>query len=174
MRLRRLAVAAALVTVVVLPASSAVAEPSAHPSASAAAGAAASASAFQRPAKPAASAKFAVAGTVASVDATAGTIKINVKSGTKDVRRKTVTIVIAGSARIRVNGAKGTLADVKTGFRVAVSGTRSGTTYTATRVEARLIKAHPSPSTSPSPSDDDATPEPGHSESPEPSASPTT
>ena len=172
MRLRRLAVAAALVTVVVLPASSAVAEPSAHPSASAAA-AAASASAFQRPGKPAASAKFAVAGTVASVDATAGTIKINVKSGTKDVRRKTVTIVIAGSARIRVNGAKGTLADIKTGFRVAVSGTRSGTTYTATRVEARLIKAHPSPSTSPSPSDDDATPEPGHSESPEPSASPT-
>ena len=158
MHFRRLAVAAALATAVVVPASASIAV-AAGP---VAVGHHQSSKPSDRPSRS----KFSAAGTVTAVDAAAGTVTIKVKTGTKDVRRKTVTVAVADNARVRVNGAAGSLADLAVGYRISVVGIRTNKTYTATRVEARLVKPHPAPSASPSPSSDDPTPEPSHSEDP--------
>jgi len=160
MHFRRLAVAAALATAVVVPASSSMAVAAGSNTA----GHHQSAKPADRPSR----AKFSATGTVTAVDAAAGTVTIKVKTGTKDVRRKTVTVAVPDNARIRVNGAAAeTLADIAVGYRIAVVGIRTDKTYTATRVEARQVKPHPAPSPTPSPSNDDATPEPSHTESPD-------
>jgi hypothetical protein len=115
--------------------------------------------------------KFTASGRVTAVDATAGTVTIKVKGGTKDVKRTTVTVTVPATARIVVNGAGRTLADVAAGFGVTVTGTHAGDMLTATRIEARGKKPVTKPSASPTPSptpSDDVTPEPTD----DPSASP--
>src|SRR5512138_482042 len=77
--------------------------------------------------------KFAASGTVTAVDATAGTVTVQVKGGTKDVRRSTVTIAVPATARIVVNGKGKTLADIAVGFGITVTGTNSNGVLTAAR-----------------------------------------
>ncbi|GAA3452873.1 hypothetical protein [Dactylosporangium matsuzakiense] len=108
-----------------------------------------------KPAKPVRS-QFSAVGTVVAVDSGAGTITVAARAGTKDVKGTTVTIAVPATARITINGARKRLADLAAGYRVTVTGTRTGTAYTAARVQA--TKARPAPAPSPSGS---ATPEPG-------------
>lgn len=102
---------------------------------------------------------FTATGTITAVDTTAGTLTVAVKGGTKDVRGKTVTVAVGATTRIRVGGARKTLADLAAGYRVTVVGARQDTAYTAGLVEASAPAKHkPTPS-------DDTTPEPSGSES---------
>ena len=123
--------------------------------------------------------KFTASGTVTAVDAAAGTVTVQVKGGTKDVRRTAVTIAVPPAARIVVNGAGKALADVAVGYSITVTGTNSGGALTAARIEARgkkpAAKPAPAPTTKPSPGvapspapSDDPTPEPA--DTPAPSA----
>jgi hypothetical protein len=102
---------------------------------------------------------FTAAGTITAVDTAAGTVTVAAKGGTKDVRGKTVTVAVGSTTRIRVGGARKTLADLAVGYRVAVVGVRQDTTYTAGLIEASAAAKH-----TPTPSDD-TTPEPSGSES---------
>ncbi|MET3422391.1 hypothetical protein BJ973_001603 [Actinoplanes tereljensis] len=132
MRLRRVAVAAALVTAVVIPAAATVAV--AAPTSSA--GHAAAYEALSRPSR------FSATGTVAAVSGRTVTIKISSK--------KSMTVTVTGNAQIRVNGKTGTVADLGTGFSITVNGTRSGSDYLASRVEARGKKTQAGPAVRPS------------------------
>ncbi|GAA2580122.1 hypothetical protein GCM10010435_66790 [Winogradskya consettensis] len=107
-----------------------------------------------KPTKTAKRALFAATGTVTSVDATAGTITLYAKGGTKDVRKKTITVTVADDALIRVNGKRGAgLSSIAAGFRIDVGGRRSGSDYTAEIIIAKgKVRATPSPTVSPKPS----------------------
>jgi hypothetical protein len=102
--------------------------------------------------------KFAASGTVTAVDATAGTVTVRVKGGTKDGRGSTVAITVPPTARIVVNGAKKSLADIAVGFGITVTGTSADGVRTAARIEARGkksgVKPTPAPTASPTPTDD--------------------
>ncbi|HEY0000656.1 MAG TPA: hypothetical protein VGB74_09390 [Actinoplanes sp.] len=116
------------------------------------------------------STKFEATGTVKAVNAAAGTVTVAVKGGTKEVRGKTVTVKVPPTVRIVVNGARKTLADIGTGFQIAVGGTQTGTVYLATKVTAtgKKVRPVPSPTVSPSPSIP-VTPSPSESVTPAPS-----
>jgi hypothetical protein len=77
---------------------------------------------------------FTGVGTVSAVDTTAGTITVAVRNGTRGLRGTTITATVTSTARIIANDAPIALADVPVGGTVTVSGTRSGSAFTATRV----------------------------------------
>jgi hypothetical protein len=77
---------------------------------------------------------FTAVGTVTGLDTTADTITVAVRSGTRGLRGTTITATVTSSARILANDTAITLAQVAVGNRVTLGGTRSGTTFTATRV----------------------------------------
>ena len=105
--------------------------------------------------------RFVEIGTVTSVDATAGTVTLVVKGGSKrQLRGTSLTVNVTDSTRIRRNGEKATLADLVAGDRVMVEGTRTDSGYSALRVRARSAKS------------DDVTPTPEPSDSPTPTAAP--
>jgi hypothetical protein len=101
--------------------------------------------------KPAKSVKasFAANGSVTAVDVDAHTVTIVVKGGTKDVKGRTVRILLPSSARIVLDDAPATAADIEAGFRITVTGTRLGNLYTASKVQA----SSPEPTVSPTPTD---------------------
>lgn len=100
-----------------------------------------------KPAKPAKVVKveFTASGVVTAVDAGAGTVTVAVKGGTKDVRGRTVVIVLAPGARIVVDDAPATAGDVEVGFRITVRGTRTGAVHTASKVQASAPEPTPTP-----------------------------
>lgn len=111
-----------------------------------------------KPVKPARPKKFAVSGSITAVAAADGTITVAAKGD----KGGDVTVAVPADARITVNGARKSLADIATGYRVTVTGVRTGSVYTAVRVQARGARhtptEHPTPSASehpaPEPSDD--------------------
>jgi hypothetical protein len=94
-----------------------------------------SAAASHHKGKPAKT-KFAAVGTLAGVDAAAGSITMTVKGGNKDLRGSTLTLSVAPGARIRRDDNAATLAELQVGDKVAVAGTRSASGLTAARVNA--------------------------------------
>jgi Domain of unknown function (DUF5666) len=68
---------------------------------------------------------FEATGRVESVDPATNTFKVAVKSGSKDLRGKTVLIKVGPVTKIKVKGKAATLADLKPGARVTVSGKRT-------------------------------------------------
>ncbi|BCY09330.1 hypothetical protein [Actinoplanes sp. L3-i22] len=159
MRVRRTAVAVAVAAGILVPSVSTAAvawakpagkssehAPSAKPSATEKPGK------HGKPAKPAkpAKANFAANGSITAVDSTLGTVTVAVKAGTKDVKGHTVSILLPSSVRIVLNGAPATAADLKAGFRITVTGTRSGTVYTASKVQARSSTPTATPTATPS------------------------
>ncbi|MEU4237453.1 hypothetical protein [Actinoplanes sp. NPDC026619] len=132
MRFRRVAVAAALATAVVVPSAATVAF--AAPGEQAAAVHAAS-----RPSR------FSGTGMVTAVSGRTVSIKINGKGSA-------LTVTVTADARIRVNGKNAAVADLAVGYGITVNGTRSGADYLASRVEARGKKTKASPQVSPAPS----------------------
>ncbi|MCU7726992.1 hypothetical protein ODJ79_24965 [Actinoplanes sp. KI2] len=157
MRIRRIAVSALLVAAVVVPLGSgaAMAESKSHAAPSQGHH---SEHKPKKTKKPPKAVKFIAAGTVTAVDATAGTVTVKVKGGTKNVRRSTVTITVPSTARIVVNGAGKTLADIGVGYGITVTGTASDEGFTAARIEARGkksgVKPTPTPTASPTPTDE--------------------
>jgi hypothetical protein len=146
MRLRRTAVAALLAAGIVVPAVSTAAVAFAQPATK-------SATAQKSGPKPGKTKKpvrtpFTASGKVTAVNAAAGTVTVLATGGTKDVRKHTVTITVTSAARFKINSRAGTLAAVTVGARITVTGTRSGTTYTAAKVEVSQKK---SPVVTPSP-----------------------
>jgi phage baseplate assembly protein gpV len=172
MRMRRSAAAVALAVAVTVP--TAVTGVAAYAQASAPT--AASVHAAKKP-KPDKKTNFQASGTVTAVDVAGGKLTVAARSGTKDVRGKTVTMSVAAGARIVLNGKKVKLDALVAGLRVSVTGTRSDIAYLAGKIQAAgKVKPGPSPTptASPSPGDTPA-PEPSQSssptESPEPSGS---
>jgi hypothetical protein len=101
-----------------------------------------------KPAKPV-KASFAANGSVTAVDVDAHTVTVVVKGGTKDVKGRIVGILLPSSARIVLDDAPATAADIEAGFRITVTGTRVGNVYTASKVQA----SSPEPTVSPTPTD---------------------
>ena len=168
MRLRRTAVAALLAAGIVVPAVTTAAVAFAQPATTATAQKAPKAPKPVKTKKPVRT-PFAASGTVTAVDAAAGTVTVQAKGGTKDVRKRTVTVTVASNAKIKVNDKVGTLAAVKPGAKITVTGTRSGDVYTATRVQvsqrkAPVVTPSPTPTVSPSPTTE---PSPDTSTSPD-------
>jgi hypothetical protein len=170
--MRRTVVAVALVAAATIPAVSVTAAQAvAKPAASKPAKPEAS-----KPAKPAKPAKvtFAANGSVTAVSADAATITVAVKSGTKDVKGRTVIISVPSTTRIVVNGAGRALSALAAGYRITVTGTHVGSAYTAAKIEAHGVRTQPTPTASPT-----AAPSPTVTESPsaeptsDPSAEPT-
>ncbi|MCY1143542.1 hypothetical protein OWR29_36550 [Actinoplanes sp. Pm04-4] len=130
---------------------------------------AASKPAQSKPGKPAKPAKvsFAATGSVTAVDLGSSTVTVAVKSGTKDVKGRTVSISVPASARIVVNGGGRTLGAVSAGFRITVTGSHVGSLYTAAKIQAHGVRATPAPAPSPS-----VTPAPAPSTGPDDSATP--
>ncbi|MCO8275961.1 hypothetical protein M1L60_35825 [Actinoplanes sp. TRM 88003] len=106
-----------------------------------------------RPAKPAkpAKVKFAANGTVTAVDLDQATVTVAVKSGTKDVKGRTVSITVPTTTRINVDGGGKTLSAIAAGYRITVTGSHAGPLYTAAKIQAHGVRTRPAPSTSPSP-----------------------
>jgi hypothetical protein len=170
MRLPRSAVAAMLAAGIIVPAVSGAAVAMAAPS-SHSAGTFVDAAKSDKPGKPGkpsrrVKVKFAAEGRVTAVDAAAGTVTLLAKSGTKDVRKKTITVAVPAGARIVVGGRRATVAGIVAGARIAVTGTRVGAEYTAARISATRPK--PAPSKKPVPV---VTPSPSPSVTPDPTAS---
>jgi hypothetical protein len=92
---------------------------------------------------------FAANGSVAAVSAADASVTVAVKSGTKDVKGQSITIGVASTTRIVVNGARKTLSDLAAGYRITVTGTHTGSLYTAAKIEANGVRTQPTPSTSP-------------------------
>jgi hypothetical protein len=159
MRLRRTVVAALLAAGVAVPVA-ATAGFAAAPAASSTATAA-----HKGDSKPGkVRAKFAASGRVTAVDAVAGTVTVAAKGGTKDVRKRTVTVSVADDARVRINGKRAALDAVVVGAKISVTGDRVNGVYTATRVQVSqksrpVVQPSPTPTVSPSP-DVDPTEEP--------------
>lgn len=164
MRLRRTALAALLATGIVVPAAGTAAVAFAQPAPATATAAHQSSGKPNKTRKPVRT-PFAGSGRVTAVDAEAGTVTLLAKGGTKDVRKRSVTVVVADTARITVNSRRSTLDAVTVGAKITVTGTRSAGVYSATRVQvsqkaAPVVTPSPTPTVSPSPSptpDDDPT-----------------
>lgn len=142
MRMRRIAVAAAMAVVVTVPVvSTGVAAFAKAP--------AVSRHGDDRKAKK--KVVFTAAGKVTAVDGSSLTVAV--KGGTKDVRGRTVTFAVADGARVRLNGKRVQVGALVAGVRVTVSGTRTDGVYAATRIEAggRTPDPKPTPSSSASP-----------------------
>ena len=177
MRIRRTALALAMVTAVTVPAvtTGVVAYAQANPSpagSSLSAGKKSPAKSTKKPTtKPAKSpvkkvkATFTATGTVSAVNPANSTATIAAKAGTKDVKGKTVTISVPSSVKILLNGKKVQVSALAAGHKITVVGTRVDGLYTAVKVQATgRAKATP---TAP------ATPEPSTSPTTPPSTSPT-
>ncbi len=158
MRMRRtalaLAVAAAVTVPTVATASVAAAKPAAKPAASHGKPAAKPAKPT-KPAKPAKPVKvtFSASGVVTAVDLDARTVTVAAKGGTKDVKGRTVGVVVPSTARIVLDDAPATVADLEAGFRITVTGTRLGTVYTASKVQASSPEPEVTPTPTPTPSE---------------------
>jgi hypothetical protein len=166
MHLRRSALAVLLATAVVVPAVSTAAVAWAKPASKPAAAQKAKPKPTKAPAKPTKTpakptktpakpvqVTFAANGTVTAVDAVAGTVVVAVKGGTKDVKGSSLTVVVPAAARIVLDDAPATLAQVQPGFRITVTGVRSGTGHTAAKIQASSpeVIVEPTPEPTPSP-----------------------
>ena len=177
MRLRRTAIAAVLTAGLVVPALSTAAMAYAQPSSAGKPSAVTKASPKPTKAtKPVKAVRFEASGTVGAIDAITGDVtlqtKVTVKSGKKTTKKTIITkVTVAANARIVVNGAKATLANVGVGHRIVVTGTRSGFVYTATKVvtTGKKVIAIPSPTVAPDPT---VMPSPSDTPSTEPSVEP--
>jgi hypothetical protein len=185
--LRRTALALTLAVAVIVPTASAAASASSSSSSSSSSAAAKpSAAKPGKPAakttkkpksgktsKPAKKVKFAANGTVTAVDVAAGTVTVAVKSGTKDVKGRTVRFNVPSTAKIVVNNGQKTLSRLGAGQQITLTGMRAGSTYTAARVVAVSKAKLPMPSVKPSPpvTPSPSTP-PSVTPSPEPSVTP--
>ncbi|MBW6439684.1 hypothetical protein KZ829_38745 [Actinoplanes hulinensis] len=162
MRMRRTAAAVAMVAAVTLPAAGVGGVAYAQSSSATASAAKKPAAAKPTKAKPTKAkptkaprkVAFQASGTITAVDVSAGTITVAARSGTKDVRGKTVTMTVPAGARIILNGKKITVAGLGAGQKVSVTGTRAGTAYTVTKIQATGKKVKPTPA----PSSPSATP----------------
>lgn len=85
--------------------------------------------------KPA-STRFTAAGTVTAVDASAGTVTLADKGGSKDLHGQSVTVVVDDSTKVTRDDASATLADVQVGDHVAANGHRSSDALTAAHLNA--------------------------------------
>jgi glucose/arabinose dehydrogenase len=185
MRLRPAALAVLLTAAVTVPAAAtmtaaAAAKPAAKPSPSSSAKPAPKPTA--KPTKPAAKPKpvakpakpvrvsFTANGIVAAVDVTAGRVSVTAKAGTKDAKGTTVTVSVPAGTRILLNGSRKTLGDLAAGYRITVTGTRTGSVYTASHIEATRAKTTPAPVPSPTAA---PSPSPTDSPAPDPVDSPT-
>lgn len=150
MRIRRAAVAVAVLGAVTVPAVATGVVAYAHSSSPAAV----SVSSSKGPKKPPrTTVKFTASGIVTAVDATGGTVSVAAKGGTKDVRGKTVTVSVPSDARITLNDKRVDLGALAAGQRITVTGTRAADVFTATRLQVKgksVSKPSPSPSTEPS------------------------
>jgi hypothetical protein len=113
---------------------------------------------------------FAANGSVTAVNAGSALITVAVKSGTKDVKGRTVTISVPPGARVVVNGAGKTLSAVAAGYRITVTGTHVGSLYTAAKIQAQGVRPQPAPSAKPVPT---PTPTPAPVETEDPATQPT-
>jgi hypothetical protein len=97
-----------------------------------------------QPTKPVKAVQFALSGALAAVDPAASTVSLLVKGG-KEARGTTVTVVVAATAKIKLNDAVSTLAALPVGAHVAVSGTVAGSVRTAVKVNVE-VRVMPTPS----------------------------
>lgn len=158
MRIRRAAVAVAVLGAVTVPAAATGVVAFAHSSSAAASTVVASGS--QGPKKPSKTAKFTASGLVTAVDVSGATVTVAAKGGTKGVRGRTVTVAVPSAARITLNHKRVDLSALAAGQRITVTGTRAADVLTAARIQAKgksVGKPSPSPSTEPpeNPEDDD-------------------
>lgn len=167
MRLRRTAFAALLAAGILVPAAGtatvAFAQPGSRP--------AAVQKAKPKPVKTkkAVRTPFAAIGKVTAVDAAAGTVTLLATGGTRDVRRKTVTVAVPAAVRVVINSKRVTLAAVAVGARITVTGRFSAGTYTAAKVQVTqrkkpVVTPSPTPPADPTPTDeptDEPTEDPG-------------
>jgi hypothetical protein len=104
--------------------------------------------------------QFVAAGRLVSVDPAAGTLTVTVHGGReKALRGHTLTVTVTAATRIRRNATGAALTDLLPGDHLNVKGTKTATTYTATRISAEATDTpEPTPS-SPVPTTT-ATPEP--------------
>jgi hypothetical protein len=159
MRLRRTAIAAVLTAGIVVPAVSTAAVAFAQPGPAARPAVLAKATPkATKTAKPVKAVRFEASGTVSAVDVATSVVtlqtKVTVKSGRKAAKKTVITqVTVAASARIVVNGAEATLAEVGVGHRIVVTGTRTDSVYTATKVvtTGRKVTPAPGPTVTPSP-----------------------
>jgi hypothetical protein len=175
MRMRRTAVAALLAAGIVVPtmatAAAAVAQPAAHP-------AAAQRAKDKVAVKPGKTRKpvrtpFAASGRVTAVDAAAGTVTLLAQGGSKDVRKRTVTVAVPSTARVVINGKRGALSAVTVGARITVNGTRSAGVYTASKVQVSqkagpVVTPSPKPTVQPTPTVEPTEPTPDDGDTEEP------
>jgi hypothetical protein len=168
MRMRRTAVAALLAAGIVVPTLPTAAVAAAKP----ASPAAASRALADRPApKPGKTRKpvrtsFVATGVVTAVDVAAGTVTLRAKGGTRDVRRRTVTVAVPDTARVVVNGKRAAPAVIIAGAKITVNGFRSADVYTAIRVRVSQKVVTPAPVPTP-------TVDPTPTETPAPDVTPT-
>jgi hypothetical protein len=103
---------------------------------------------------------FQASGTISAVDAGAGTITVAVRSGTKDVRGKSVTMSVPAGATIVLNGKKVTVSALSAGIKVSLTGTRVDAAYTVARIQAsgKAVAPKPTPSSSAPTTDPSAPP----------------
>ena len=169
MRLPRVAVTAALIAAVTVPAVSTTAAASARPAHRPAA-----AKSPGKHAKPVRHV-FAAAGSIVAVDNDGATITVAATAGTKDVKGRTVTMAVPTSARILVGGRRTAPAALQQWYRITVTGTRIGTAYTAGKIQATAPRPSTRPHPTPTPTTtapDPATPSPGESVEPATSSEP--
>jgi hypothetical protein len=88
--------------------------------------------------------KFVLAGSLASVDTTAGTVSFQVHGGRdKTLRGTVVTVTVAPDAVVERNDAVATLADLVVGDHVVVKGSKATGSMVASRVIAEGLDLPP-------------------------------
>jgi hypothetical protein len=119
--------------------------------------------------------QFVAAGRLVSVDPAAGTLTFTVHGGRdKALRGHTLTVTVTAATRIRRNATGAALTDLLPGDHLNVKGTKTGTTYTATRVSAEATNtpdptpSSPAPTTTATPEPTTTTPAPTTTTTPEP------
>jgi hypothetical protein len=139
MRIRHLAITAfTVVAAAVLPAAGAAQAVAAPAPAVTAAGPTTSLPPT-RPAKPGMA--FTTTGTVTAVNAAARTVTLVTAGGFTAMAGATVTMTVATDAKILVGKVRVSLAQVRVGHRVTISGVRKGKIFIATSINARRASA---------------------------------
>ena len=135
MRVRHFVVATAVAAFAVVPAMSSAASAAApaRPSTAAAKVTKPVVKPVVKPVKPVV---FTAVGTVTAVDAEARTVTLLAKGGAKPVRATSVTVTVAPTAKVVVDGVVATLADVVAGHKVSVHGTSTAGKVLVTKVIA--------------------------------------
>ena len=149
MRLRRCITAVVLTATVLLPGVSGTAA-WAKPSAKPAAAKSAKLVKVSKHAKPV-KVKFAASGVITAVNKDAGSFSLRAKGGTKDVKGHIITVTAPSTARVILDDAPATLADLVAGYRITVTGTRLGTVYSASKIQASSPEPVQEPSIAPTP-----------------------